>query len=197
MMGHHCRIVIVGVAATLASAACSSTNDRQELGVVELSSSVVRYNGPGIEALIGFRYARAHLGDEWLVLETSLTGLAGSKRVYRESISIRSPSGIRIPLPSQEVFRESYPEFRVALQRAESLPSPEPFGGIRSTCDRWFFAAPGSGFAFDYVDLRPVLACEGPLVFSVPGGVQPGRWVLEIELEEHDVRIPFTLEDPG
>jgi hypothetical protein len=31
------------------------------------------------------------------------------------------------------------------------------------------------------------------LVFAVPEGVRPGQWVLIIDLEEHDVRIPFKL----
>ena len=35
--------------------------------------------------------------------------------------------------------------------------------------------------------------CSGPLVFAVADGVQPGRWVLLIDLEGSDVRIPFTL----
>jgi len=36
--------------------------------------------------------------------------------------------------------------------------------------------------------------CSGPLVFSVPGGVQPGRWRLVIDLEESRVDLPFELE---
>ena len=35
--------------------------------------------------------------------------------------------------------------------------------------------------------------CSGALVFNVPGGVRPGKWVLIIGLEGNDVRIPFTL----
>ena len=35
--------------------------------------------------------------------------------------------------------------------------------------------------------------CSGPLVFAVPDGVRPGEWVLLIDLEGSDVRIPFTL----
>ncbi len=34
----------------------------------------------------------------------------------------------------------------------------------------------------------------GPLIFSVPGGVQPGRWRLVIELEESRPDIPFVIE---
>jgi len=32
------------------------------------------------------------------------------------------------------------------------------------------------------------------LFFHVPGGVQPGRWELEIALEESAVEIPFVLD---
>jgi hypothetical protein len=33
------------------------------------------------------------------------------------------------------------------------------------------------------------------LAFQVPGGVQPGPWRLDIDLEESDVRVPFRVED--
>jgi len=36
--------------------------------------------------------------------------------------------------------------------------------------------------------------CSGPLVFKVPGGIQPGRWRLIIEQEESRVDVPFELE---
>jgi hypothetical protein len=47
---------------------------------------------------------------------------------------------------------------------------------------------------FDELPLSSSQICSGPLVFKVPGGVQPGRWRLIIELQESRADIPFTLE---
>jgi hypothetical protein len=31
------------------------------------------------------------------------------------------------------------------------------------------------------------------MFFDVPGGIQPGRWVFEVDLPESEIRIPFDL----
>ena len=54
--------------------------------------------------------------------------------------------------------------------------------------------APGEGLAFDQVTVNDRRACQGKLFFYIPGGVQPGRYVLGIDLQEDEIRIPFTLE---
>jgi hypothetical protein len=46
---------------------------------------------------------------------------------------------------------------------------------------------------FDQVSVNYQRVCQGRLFFKVPGGVQPGRYVLGVDLEETAVRIPFTL----
>ncbi len=61
-------------------------------------------------------------------------------------------------------------------------------------CDRWFLVEPGMKFAHDEVYLSIFGLCLGPVVFRVPGGIQPGRWRLVIELEESTANIPFVLE---
>ena len=61
-------------------------------------------------------------------------------------------------------------------------------------CEQWFFAAPPRMIAFDEIPLSSSQICSGPLIFKVPGGIQPGRWRLIIELEESRADIPFMLE---
>jgi hypothetical protein len=46
---------------------------------------------------------------------------------------------------------------------------------------------------FDRLSLNDRRACQGRFFFKIPGGVQPGKWVLGMDLEETKVRIPFTI----
>ena len=50
------------------------------------------------------------------------------------------------------------------------------------------------GFGRDEMPISSFQVCAGPLVFRVPGGIQPGRWRLVIELEESKADIPFEIE---
>lgn len=179
--------------------ACATSSRPPEPKVTEESRTLVRYQGPELQALVSSRYAEANLGDEWLVLLVSLTGgHSGATTVARQAVRVRGPDGIRYPLPSQQAFRESYSELYAAL-RSSDIVSLEPgsFGGLRQPCGRWFFAGPWESFAYEELAVTPFRVCSGPLVFLVPGGVQPGRWVLEIDLEESRVRIPFVLGEGG
>jgi hypothetical protein len=47
--------------------------------------------------------------------------------------------------------------------------------------------------SFDEVTVNDRRGCFGRLYFSVPGGIQPGRWVLGIDQPESEIRIPFEL----
>jgi hypothetical protein len=76
------------------------------------------------------------------------------------------------------------------------LPVLARYDTSRMPCDRWFLADPFAGFAYDQVYVNTFQVCSGPLVFRDPGGVQPGRWRLLIELEESTIDLPFELEPP-
>ena len=59
----------------------------------------------------------------------------------------------------------------------------------------WFFIHPSRGLSRVVIYIHPQSDCYGPLVFQVLGGVQPGRWVVMVDLEEENIRIPFLLEE--
>ena len=67
------------------------------------------------------------------------------------------------------------------------------FSGTRKSCGRWFLSRPGPFRDQPSLTVIPGYWCSGALVFNVPGGVRPGKWVLIIGIEGSDVRIPFTL----
>ena len=190
------RLLAVALAA-VAGGACVTSSRPPEPEVIEESQTLVRYQGPELQALVSSRYAEANLGDEWLVLLVSFTGgRTAATTVERDGITLRGPDGVRYPLPSQQAFREAYSQLYPVLRSPEIVSlDPGSFGGLREPCGRWFFAGPWQGFAYDALDVTPFRVCSGPLVFLVPGGVQPGRWVLEIDLVESRARIPFVLEE--
>ncbi|PWB69075.1 MAG: hypothetical protein C3F15_15695 [Holophagae bacterium] len=181
----------------IACAACASAPLPPEGELTEESRTLIRYTGNELQAIVSARWASSHLGDEWLVLAVWLSGgRTATTAIERNAVQVRGPDGTRYPLLSQEAYREAYPEVLTALRAVDfSYPPGRGFAGDRRPCGRWFLAGPWEGFAYDTIDVSPFQFCSGPLVFLVPGGVQPGPWVLEIDLEESTARIPFVLGD--
>ena len=188
------RTLIAGLV-LVALAGCSSSSVAPEEQLTQEGRTLVRYEGAELQALVSYRWADAHLGDEWLVLVAWLSGGRSATTVIdRDAITLRGPNGTRYPLPSQQAFREAFPGILSSLRSVDlAYPPGRGFAGERRPCGRWFLAAPFEGFAYDTVDVSPFHFCSGLLVFLVPGGVQPGPWVLEIDLPESKVRVPFVL----
>ena len=84
---------------------------------------------------------------------------------------------------------------RPRLQRASVAADPFAYlPASRRPCRFDFFSTPpGARVTTDQVSLDDRRACQERLLFRVPGGIQPGRWVLGIDLEEGSVRVPFEL----
>jgi hypothetical protein len=180
---------------------CASSPDRrtQEAGTEQYGRYSVVHRGPEIEAAVGFSQVDRSLGEEWMVIavEFATPPRGKSFEVNRSDIFLITPDGRRLPLVSQDAFRESYGTFRVRLERGLAiLPILARYETSQMPCDRWFLEGPFGSFAVDTIRINTFQVCSGPLVFSVPGGVQPGRWRLIIELEESRADIPFEIEAP-
>jgi hypothetical protein len=181
------------------SLGCSSSSGgdrgRNDEPVIKQSNSTrVYYRGPELEAELDYYWADRHLGDEYLILKLSMAGIGPTTRVDGNAVRIRSPEGYRIALPDQQEFLKIYPDLRVTLDAADAWVGPTgKFAGALTPCGYWFIVPRGTTYFGRFLDVTPLRVCYGPLVFRVPIGVQPGRWVLEIDLTESDVRIPFEL----
>lgn len=176
--------------------ATSSGPSTAEPGVRNVSRYALVHEGPELVVSLGYFQATQSMGDEWLILAVELTSASGSGRstVNRADIFAISPAGRRIPLVSQQTYRENFGRIRVAVERAlRALPILGRYDQAQMPCDRWFLADPFGGFDYEEVYVNTFNICFGPLVFAVPGGIQPGRWRLIIELEESRVDIPFEL----
>jgi hypothetical protein len=186
----------------LAGAGCSSTtpampNPVTEPAIDQPGRHLVRYRDSVIEIVVDTKFAANNLGDQWLILNTAMSGMTGAAtQVDRKLVSVRTPDGRTIPLPSYREFNTAYPELATAARRASLASDPLDFTrGGRRDCSIDFMPLPGSGRAArTALNVTNRQLCVGMLYFPVAGGVQPGTWKLVIEFEETEAVVPFALE---
>jgi hypothetical protein len=189
-------VAVVACAAVVASCSTTSLSSPAAPVVEQLGQNVVRAGSGDVWAVVDYRYAAQSLGSEWLILEVAVTAADGRRfRLGRADIFLRTPSGARIPLPTQAEFSLAYNDLRGAFRHAGVAASPLQayLPTDRRPCEFQFFAVPGTGITFDQVEINDRRACQARLPFLVPGGIQAGRWVLGIDLAESELRVPFDL----
>jgi hypothetical protein len=193
---------VLGLALVLTAACASSAlGPADETGTRVISKWSVFHDGPQVAATVVHPSAERSVGDEWLVLAVELTAQQGSGplEVNRSDITLLTPNGRRLALVSQDEFRQNYPRIQIPVERAlASLPLLDRYKPSRDVpCTRWFLVPPPGMLSFDEIPINSAQICSGPLAFKVPGGIQPGRWHLIIELQESRADIPFLLELNG
>ncbi len=186
--------VVALVASACGGVALSST-DPPELEL--MGDGVIRYRGPETWVVVEYQYAATAIGDRWLILDVGVTAVEDrAVSIERDKVFVRTPAGRRVPLATQSEYGLAFTELRSRLRRANVLQNATySFPATRRPCRFEFFNEPGQGITFDSIWINDRRVCYERLLFDVPGGVVPGRWVLGIDLEEGDVRIPFQL--PG
>jgi len=184
------------LALTVSLTGCTSATPTDTPGVERLGAYILKQFGPELWTVLGYKFASSQLGDEWMILEVGLSSPTGQNaKVMREEIFLLSPAGNRVKLATQEDFNKAWGELRPVIAKANVDRDPlEYFPPSRIECAIQFFVTPGQGVSFDEVTVNDRRGCFGRLYFQVPGGVQAGRWVLGIDLEESEIRIPFELE---
>ncbi len=194
-LGETMKKLALTVLLTVGFYGCSTGVPTGVPGLEKVGATVLRYRGPEVELALGYRFATLSLGEEWLLLDLAITAAPGKVvEVKREGVFVLTPQGERLPLASQEQFASSYASLGPTLRRAALAADPLGYFNRDIQCSLGFFAAPGEALVYPSVHLDDRRVCEGRLYFLVPGGVQPGRWTLGIDLEETHVRVPFQLE---
>ena len=185
------------VVALISLVGCSSAKPTDDPGVDRMGKYILMQKGPETEVVVGYRYAQNSLGSDWLLLEVAMTSPPKQTAVIqREKVSVRTPAGATIPLATQREFNQAFGTLQSILRAADVVRDPMDYWPPRkSTCAIRFFVEPGTAVSFDEVTVNDFRACQGRFLFNIPGGVQAGRYVFSIDLEESEVRIPFTLED--
>ena len=166
-------------------------------GILVIHRNAVLYRGPELVATVVYGQGKRSVAEEWLTLAVEMTSPDGSGPtvVRRSDISLYAPDGRRLALASQDEFFRHLAVLRIPLELTLNyLPLLNRYEPGRIPGDRWFFASSATSVGFDEIPISSSQQFSGPLVFNVPGGVQPGRWRLVVELEESRADIPFTIE---
>jgi hypothetical protein len=191
-------VVVAGwIAVAVSVVGCSTGVPTDTPGVLEIGDETVVYDGPELSMSLNTREAKRHIGSEYIAIEVSLGERSTSKMltIDRDNISIQAPDRRRFPLMTQGEFIDAYHHLAGAAMRIGFQPTGSPeISRMEAPCVDWYFRKPTDGLARDRLTIVPFRSCWGPLFFHVPGGVQPGRWELQIDLEESKAEIPFSLD---
>jgi hypothetical protein len=201
-------VVLVGLLSLWGLAAPAGAQDEQkpkvkipEPGVPQIMTMEGRwvraaYNNEGY-VILGYQIANDSVGDEWMLLEVGIT-LVGNKvpdySLKREAISLMTPDGTTMPMPTLEEFRAG--SVRALEARADVIrDSINYFPPLASDpCRIGFFPQlEDRGMPWDQVELSYRRACLGRLFFKVPGGIQYGQHWLDVKFEKSLVRVPFRI----
>jgi hypothetical protein len=153
------------------------------------------YNNEGY-VILGYQPAQRAVGENWLLLEVGITLREGVKdfSLKREHISLTTPDGKTVPLPTIEQFRKGNTQ---ALQAREKVQRDSinyfPPTASRACAMAFFPDLTNRVMPYDEVELSQTRACLGRLFFELPGGIQYGQHWLNVKFEKGQLRVPFRI----
>jgi hypothetical protein len=153
------------------------------------------YNNEGY-VILGYQATNRSIGEEWMLLEVGMTvlGKTPDYRLTRDAISLETPDGKTIPLPTVAEQREGNPraiQQRASVQRDSINYFPT---SAHKACAILFFPDLGSrALPYDVVDLSNDRACLGRFYFKIPGGIAYGQHWLNVKFQNSLVRVPFRI----
>jgi hypothetical protein len=165
--------------------------------VMTMEGAYVRaaYNNEAY-VILGYRTSNESVGEPWLVLDVGMTLREGQKyqKLMRNAISLTTPDGKTVPLPSNQEFTNAN---LAALERRASVSrdSVNYFPPQASKpCRIGYFAEISQrAMAWDEVEVDPQRACLGRLYFPVAGGIAYGQYWLNVQFQQTLVRVPFRI----
>jgi len=166
-----------------------------EIMTIEGEFVRVAYNNEGYVSL-GYRTANQSVGEEWMLLEVGTTMREGKPnfKLERTAISLETPDGATIPLPTNAEYRQA--DLRAVEKRSTVVrDSINYFPPMASKACRLGFFAPTESreMAFDEVELSYQRGCVGRLYFKIPGGIKHGQHWLNVKFKDSLVRVPFRI----
>jgi hypothetical protein len=195
-------LVVAGTLATIAAAQNKQAPqvkipDPGVPQIMTIEGAYVRaaYNNEAY-VILGFRTANESVGEPWIVLDVGTTLRDGQKaqKMLRDEISMTTPDGKTVPLPSNAEFVKAN---LAALERRASVSkdSINYFPNNASKpCRIGFFAEISQrAMSWDEVELDDSRACLGRLYFPVEGGIAYGQYWLNIKFDNGLLRVPFRV----
>jgi hypothetical protein len=155
----------------------------------------IAYNNEGYVTL-GYKLANLSLGEPWMLLEVGVALRDGvpSYSLTREAVSLETPDGKTVPLPSIPEYREvnlSALKAREKVQR-DSINYFPP-NASRACSIQFFTDTDSRAMPWDKVELTDQRACLGRLYFPVAGGITYGQHWLNVKFAKSVVRVPFRI----
>ena len=153
------------------------------------------YNNEGY-VIIGYQLANRSVGEDWMLLEFGVTVLDNTPAydLKRDALSLETPDGKTIPLPTVSEHREGDTR---ALQNRERVQRDSinyfPPSASRACALTFFPDLTSRAMPVDDVELSKERACLGRLYFKVPGGITYGQHWLNVKFEKSLVRVPFRI----
>ncbi len=155
----------------------------------------IAYNNEGYVTL-GYKLANLSVGEKWMLLEVGFALRDGMPdyTMPRDALSLETPDGKTIPLPSVTEFRKG--DVR-ALQMREKVQRDSinyfPPNAYRACSIQFFTDVDSRAMAWDKVELTNQRACLGRLYFPVPDGVTYGQHWLNVKFANSLIRVPFRI----
>ena len=153
------------------------------------------YNNEGY-VILGYQVANLSVGEPWILLEVGATLLGNTKSydLKRDAVSLSTPDGKTVPLPSNEDFQKANLaalENRANVTR-DSINYFPP--DAHQACRIGFFAELRQrAMAWDQVEMSTQRACLGRLYFPVAGGITYGQHFLNVKFAGSVIRVPFRI----
>ena len=165
--------------------------------VMTMEAKFVRasYNNEGY-VIMGYQASNYSVGEEWMLLEVGMTLLDKTPDyvITRGAISLETPDGKTIPLPSIEEQREGNVQAiqgRAKVQRDSINYFP---ASANRACALLFFPDLTSrALPYDQTELSNTRACVGRLFFKIPGGITYGQHWLNVKFQNSVLRVPFRI----
>ena len=165
--------------------------------VMTLEAKFVRaaYNREGY-VILGYQASNFSVGEEWMLLEVGMTVLDNTPdyKLMRDAISLETPDGKTLPLPSIMEHREG--NTQAIQQRARVQRDSINYFPTRASraCGLLFFPDLTSrALPADWTELSNTRACVGRLFFKIPGGIAYGQHWLNVKFPNSLVRVPFRI----
>ena len=141
--------------------------------IITMEGKFVRasYNREGY-VILGYQASNRSIGEEWMLLEVGMTILDDipDQRMNRSAISLETPDGKTIPLPT--IMEHRAGNTQAIQQRAKVQRDSINYFPTRASkaCGLLFFPDLASrALPYDDVDLSNDRACVGRLYFKIPG----------------------------
>jgi hypothetical protein len=165
--------------------------------IMTLEGRYVRaaYNNEGY-VILGYRIVNQSVGEPWMLLEVGVALREGVKDfdLTRDAVSLETPDGKTIPLPSVEEYRKAN---LTALQNREKVQRDSinyfPPNAYQACRIGFFAELDQRALPWDQVELSDRRACLGRMFFQVPGGITYGQHWLNVKFANSLVRVPFRV----